>query len=79
MRQRHKPVETIVLGRDESLTVRVVDGAGKGVAGVPVGVHQEIPIKPRSTGSRNRTQLVQLQKAIRAWMEISMVMVRSIF
>jgi len=64
VRQRHKPVETIMLGRDESLTVRVVDGAGKGVAGVPVGVHQEIPIKPRLTSSRNRTKLVQLQRAL---------------
>ncbi len=41
--REHRDLETIVLRPDENVTVRVVDGEDKPVAGVPVGVIQHVP------------------------------------
>jgi len=41
--REHRAVETIILRPDETVTVRVVDGEDKPVAGVPVGVVQHVP------------------------------------
>jgi hypothetical protein len=40
--QRHREREEITLRADESVTVRVVDGRGRPVANVPVGVQQRV-------------------------------------
>ncbi len=39
----HDDVESITMQGDETVTVRVVDGAGKPVAGIPVGILQKVP------------------------------------
>ncbi|MEO6595845.1 MAG: carboxypeptidase-like regulatory domain-containing protein [Planctomycetota bacterium] len=43
--KEHAEVETITLRPDETVTVRVIDGSGKTVAGVPVGVVQHVPVR----------------------------------
>lgn len=45
VRRQHREVETIILQPDETLTVKVVDGEDRPVAGVPVGVVQHVPEK----------------------------------
>lgn len=47
--RRHRNVETIMLQLDETVTVRVVDGEDRPVAGVPVGVVQRVAVQNTAT------------------------------
>jgi len=54
--RQHQPIETIVLGPDETLRVRVVDGAGGGVPAAALGVHQLVPVQREWHVQRDRLQ-----------------------
>jgi hypothetical protein len=62
--RRHRPIESIVLGPDETVTVRVTDGAGKPVAGIPVGIVQQLPVRQQQETNRAQLQemMAQLQR-----------------
>ena len=66
--RRHRKVETIVLQPDETLTVRVVDGQNRPVAGAPVGILQVIPRQGRGWPQlmARMRQLDQVAKDIEA-------------
>ena len=67
-RTKHRDLETITMHPDETLTVRVVDHAGKTVKGVPVGVLQQIPQRVRTPNLKQLTQ--QMKKLDRGVVDI---------
>ncbi len=68
--EEHDEVEVVTLRADETLTVRVVDDEGYGVAAVPVGVLQKIPFRldPKSA-TDNLARLEKNMQRIRDWMK----------
>ena len=60
--RQHRDVETITLYPDETVTVRVTDGEGATVAGVPVGVLQRVPI--RQDAKKYRAQLGEFSEQV---------------
>ncbi len=66
----HAEFETLVLQADETLTVRVVDDEGRAVAGVPVGILQDVPerIEPQRVQAEI-AQSTAMRARVQAWLE----------
>ena len=66
----HGEVEAITLRPDETVTVRVVDGAGEPVAGAPVGVLQRVPVLAgREKAIARMERLEKNMSAVWQWMQ----------